>query len=266
MKSRIFLSILYCCVIEHYKYRVRAKEKILEPQFDKTLFSLFKNSPIFQNLSTQNEITELASFLALSDDFNSTESKERKKRTIRLFPKGSHLQTKWNINIPVKNVTMYKTTYNFDLYCPLTFPAFFQAFETRKRRRRRRNDQFDPEEELNIKRTKQSEKIGIFKQIQNLFQSFGWPAKECLLRFLCELYEKPFMGGIFGDAIDLLFRPSLDPKEIEEDYLEDWILEEYKEFLEAEKHGKVYGQCHNKYPQCHISIFDIFPMLDISTF
>ncbi|KAL7637670.1 UNVERIFIED_CONTAM: hypothetical protein RMT77_011279 [Armadillidium vulgare] len=103
---------------------------------------------------------------------------------------------------------------------------------------------------------RQREKIGIFKQIESGFERFGLPGKECLLRFLCELYERPIACGLLGEAVNIIFRPSFSEGE-------ENLLEEYKELLKAENHGKYEGNCQQKYHRCQVSIFELFSFLDI---
>ncbi|XP_012284504.1 uncharacterized protein LOC105701923 [Orussus abietinus] len=82
--------------------------------------------------------------------------------------------------------------------------------------------------------------------IENKFESFGYPGRECLLRSICEASQHPLEhNGVLGDILRVIFAPSTSrPEDLPE------------EVLKAEHHGKD-GSCEGYEKICPLGLLDL---------
>ncbi|XP_076040818.1 uncharacterized protein LOC143025243 [Oratosquilla oratoria] len=93
------------------------------------------------------------------------------------------------------------------------------------------------------------DQVTVYTVIEdNLSDTFGIDGKACLMRFICELQDRPLAGlSVLGELLAVVF----NPEEEENDLLED--------YLEAKKLGNTSGVvCGNHFLECSISVFGYF--------
>ncbi|CAM1311551.1 Uncharacterised protein g5734 [Pycnogonum litorale] len=90
------------------------------------------------------------------------------------------------------------------------------------------------------------DRLNLFSYIEGVMDRSGIDGRSCLLRSICEIGDMPNHSlGMIGDVIDILLTASDDEQESNG-------LAKYRE---AEKLGRYYGHCDERFRSCPISFF-----------
>ncbi|XP_068202954.1 uncharacterized protein [Palaemon carinicauda] len=224
-------------------------------------------------LQTQAEIFETSantskgmSWLQELASGTSSKAHSRKRRFIQL-PKSSTMELKWSINFPFDTYSDYKAKWQLAYANRLPFPAPMVAVA----RRLDENPEYMNSEDVNQNSydynndvtpsnwqqgTPQRERTVLYKTLEDAIERVGGHGSHCLLRAICDIAEIPFDQGIIGEMINTFLTASIaslpeDPKD----------SEEYETYMEAELHGKLKGNCEQRYNKCRVSLFDLIPKL-----
>ncbi|KAF2353271.1 Protein of unknown function DM4/12 [Trinorchestia longiramus] len=104
----------------------------------------------------------------------------------------------------------------------------------------------------------QEERIYFYRHIEGMLSKLGLPARDCLLRTVCEVAHEPVEYGLYGDMFNLLLTPSLATGSGEADI---GYMEELSDYIRAEKVGHLNGRCFDNYEICPVSLFDLLPLV-----
>ncbi|XP_064085245.1 uncharacterized protein LOC135200529 [Macrobrachium nipponense] len=190
----------------------------------------------------------------------------RKRRFIQ-FPKATIMEVKWSINFPYDTYSEYKAKWQVAFTSRLPFPApFYVARSLKGRPDHVSSEDFNHNsldyrnDTARIPDVPQSaarrEKTAIYKNLEGAFEKVGGHGRHCLLRAICDIAEAPFDQGFVGEMINSILTASIvgHPEDPEES-------EEYESYLQAELHGKLHGDCAQRYVKCKVSPFDVVPKL-----
>lgn len=95
---------------------------------------------------------------------------------------------------------------------------------------------------------------GTYAMLENVFQKFGFPGRECLLKTICEAVSNPVFlnsqNGLLGDILHIVFSPSSS--------LDEKLP---PAFNIAEERGRNGEDCRLAYPECCIAFLDVITRL-----
>ncbi|XP_018020176.1 uncharacterized protein LOC108676588 isoform X2 [Hyalella azteca] len=218
----------------------------------------------------------------------------RKKRTIQV-PKGSSFECKWALNMPFETQRRYTARFQVAIPIIINFPAIFferygleklkgfvededeeiEKIDAPKKDQEAKNhtpEQADNEEPLpahhyihkrdavisNYSTIVQEERLYFYRIIEGFLDKLGLPAKECLLRTVCEVASEPIEYGLAGDIFNMLMSPTMTSLLASQD---GGYVDEILAYVRAEKVGHITGRCHDEYEVCPVSLFDLLPLV-----
>ncbi|XP_076058669.1 uncharacterized protein LOC143035689 [Oratosquilla oratoria] len=86
----------------------------------------------------------------------------------------------------------------------------------------------------------------LYQILEDYLYNLGFEGHGCLLRAICEMFEMPLHNhGFVGELLEIFLSPSRSP----------WSNLRLKPYLEAERHGRVTGECWRYYKGCKQSFF-----------
>ncbi|XP_043677077.1 uncharacterized protein LOC122633348 isoform X1 [Vespula pensylvanica] len=97
------------------------------------------------------------------------------------------------------------------------------------------------------RRRKSIDRTTIYSMLESKFKSIGYPARQCLLKSICETTQLDWKlnAGVLGDLLHILFTPSSSRFEVDL----------HKEYAEAEKVDGT-RKCSEIYSTCKYGIYD----------
>ncbi|XP_068202953.1 uncharacterized protein [Palaemon carinicauda] len=193
----------------------------------------------------------------------SSKAHSRRRRFVQL-PKGSSMEVKWSINLPFDTYSDYKAKFQLALPIKIPFPAalvasrsldgspdyvFSEDFN---------HEVYDYSNNITLynrqRRAARMERTVIYNTIEGAIEQIGANGRHCMLRAICDVAEAPFDQGILGDIINALLTASIAGRPVDPDENQD-----YDTYIEAELHGKLNGNCEQRYIKCRVSPFDLIP-------
>lgn len=94
------------------------------------------------------------------------------------------------------------------------------------------------------------DQFDIFNSIENTVTGMGFNGKSCLLRTVCEMqHQKIAKNSMLGQ----LFTTLMTPQKAMTDHLHDYVEAE-----EFGKNNKTSTSCSEMYPECPVSLFNMF--------
>ncbi|XP_042213507.1 uncharacterized protein LOC121860421 [Homarus americanus] len=115
-------------------------------------------------------------------------------------------------------------------------------------------------EDLQLGRSYSEDQIGVYESLASrLTSQFRLEGRACILRFICELQQRPIgRWTLTGHLISLLFTPQVGKK--------DGDAEMLKEYLVAQILGKKNNfDCSSLYGSCPFSAFNYFEFIRNTT-
>ncbi|XP_056633892.1 uncharacterized protein LOC130443344 [Diorhabda sublineata] len=104
----------------------------------------------------------------------------------------------------------------------------------------------------------------VYKYIMEVLDGFGLDGEQCLLRTICEIHETPMdiqeRETLLEKLVHFIFTPSSDLQNVSNKKGNNTEEILTKKLLEAEKLGKNDGDCSDAYPECLVSLADLFTM------
>ncbi|XP_069969447.1 uncharacterized protein [Penaeus vannamei] len=157
-------------------------------------------------------------------------SKYRKRRFIN-FPTGSNLQVELTLTVPVEGLG---DSSKLELINTLKF-----------------NLPNDTDFVVGRSFSNGHERSDLYQQVETFLDGMGYDGHACTLRTICEIAEMPFEHGLIGEIVNLMMSVTSGSS----NYLDGDVGDEYSL---AEYYGHHHGSCSSIYPNCPISVTNLF--------
>ncbi|XP_042859237.1 uncharacterized protein LOC122245378 [Penaeus japonicus] len=157
-------------------------------------------------------------------------SKYRKRRFIN-FPTGSNLEVELTLTIPVEGLSDSGT---LELINTLKF-----------------NLPNDTDFVVGRSFSGDHQRSDLYHRVETFLDGMGYDGHACTLRTICEVAEMPFEHGLIGEVLNLMMSVASGPS----NYLDNNVSDEY---ALAEYYGHHHGSCYSIYPNCPISVTNLF--------